>query len=84
MMDDKLTPSIIEKAVTILKEHKVTGDYEIRVNIVHFQELVNEIFNMVKQVIIGYYDRDLPTTMLIGQLNNLEKQIQENLGKKIK
>ena len=48
-MEDKLTPGMIKKAIKILKKHKVTGDYEIRVNIVNFRELVTEIFKMTNK-----------------------------------
>ena len=82
-MKDKLTISMIKKAVKILEEHKVTGDYEIRVNIVHFQEIVTEIFKMIKQTVLGSYDRGLPVNMLIYQLDSLEHQIQEDLSKSI-
>jgi glutamine amidotransferase-like uncharacterized protein len=78
-MKDKITPEIIKKAIKVLRKHKVTGDYEIRVNIVNFKELVTEIFKMIKQIIIGNYNRDLPITMLLDTLNELEKQIQNDL-----
>ena len=81
-MSDTFILSTINKAVKVLKENKVTGDYEVRLNIAHFRELVDEIFKMMNQVIIGYYDRDIPITTLINQINHLEKQIQKDLGGK--
>ena len=79
-MKDKLTPSMIKKAVKILEKHKVTGDYEIRVNIVNFRELITEIFKLVRQTVLASYDRDLPINMLIYQLGSLEHQIQKDLS----
>ena len=40
--------------------------------------LITEIFKMVRQMIEGYYNRGLPSEMLMSHLNLLEMQIKEN------
>ena len=47
-------------------------------------DLIIEIFRMVKEMVIGYYDRGLPTGMLLTHLNKLEAQVKENFAEEEK